>query len=80
MSDVRVDTGLFERVEFGDGEECWTWMRSSNPVVEMILADVSDEQQATVRQVLHGMIRERAGASARAALTAPLTIGWGWKR
>ena len=80
LSDVQVDTGLLERVEFADGEECWTWMRSSNPVVGMILADVSDEQQATVRQILHGMIRERAGESASAVLTAPLTIGWGWKR
>jgi len=80
LTDVRVHTGLAERVEFHDGDGCWNWMRSSNPVVGMILQDVSDDEQATVRQVLDGLIRERAGGSTTAVLTAPLTVGWGLKR
>lgn len=80
LSDIRVDTQLYEKVEFRDGDACWNWMRSSNPVVDMILSGISDNLQKVVREVLHGMIRERAGGAANAVLTAPLTIGWGWKR
>jgi hypothetical protein len=54
-------------------------MRSSNPVVGMILSEISEELQTTAREVLHGMLRERAGGAASAVLTAPLTIGWGSK-
>jgi len=79
LRNVRVHTALSERVEFNDGEGCWNWMRSSNPVVGMILRDVSADEQATVRQVLDGLIRERAGRASSAVLTAPLTIGWGLK-
>ena len=80
LTDVHVHTGLVERVEFCDGDGCWNWMRGSNPIVGMILSDFSDAQQATVRQVLDGLIRERAGEATSAVLTAPLTIGWGLKR
>jgi len=79
LSDVRVESGLVESVKFRDGEECWNWMRCSNPIVDLILDDVSEVEQTTVRQVLGGLIRERAD-SAAAVLTAALTIGWGWKR
>ena len=79
LADIRVETGLSESVEFGDGDQCWTWMRSSNPVVGMILSEISEELQTTAREVLHGMLRERAGGAASAVLTAPLTIGWGSK-
>ena len=80
LCDIRVDTQFYERVEFRDGDECWNWMRNSNPVVGMILSEISDELQKMVREVLHGMIRERAGGATNAVLTAPLTIGWGWKQ
>jgi hypothetical protein len=49
-------------------------------LVGMILSEISDELQKGVREVLHGMIRERAGGATNAVLTAPLTIGWGWKQ
>jgi ubiquinone/menaquinone biosynthesis C-methylase UbiE len=80
LCDIRVDTQLYEMVEFRDGDECWNWMRNGNPVVGMILSEISDESQKMVREVLHGMIRERAGGATNAVLTAPLTIGWGWKQ
>ena len=49
-------------------------------LVGMILSEISDELQKGVREVLHGMIRERAGGATNAVLTAPLMIGWGWKQ
>jgi len=79
LADICVDNTLYEKLEFHDGEECWNWMRSSNPVVGMILSEISDELQTTVREVLYGMIRERANGATNAVLTAPLTIGWGCK-
>ncbi len=80
LSRVRVDTSLREVVHFASGDDCWRWMLSSNPVVDLVLSDVTAEDQAAVRDVLHGMVRERAGGSATAALTAPLNVGIGWKQ
>ena len=54
-------------------------MLGSNPIVGMILGDLTDEQRVTVRAVLDGMLRERAAGNGRAALTAPLNIGVGTK-
>jgi SAM-dependent methyltransferase len=79
LSGVTVDTSHRERLEFHSGQECWTWMRSSNPIVDMILSEISEPDQATAREVLDGMIRERAGHAATAVLSAPLNIGWGQK-
>jgi ubiquinone/menaquinone biosynthesis C-methylase UbiE len=79
LSRVRVDTSLREVVHFASGDECWRWMLSSNPVAGLVLSDVTAEHQAAVRDVLHGMVRERAGGSTTAALTAPLNVGIGWK-
>jgi hypothetical protein len=45
----------------------------------MIVGDLTDDQQATVRQVLDGMLRERTGGNGPAVLTAPLNIGVGTK-
>ena len=79
LRDVYVDTTHREEVEFGSGLDCWNWMRSSNPIVGMILSETTEEQQATVREVLDLMIKERRGDGSSAILTAPLNIGWGWK-
>lgn len=79
LSEVKVDTTHQEKLEFGSGQDCWNWMLNSNPIVGMILSDVTDEQAATVREVLDGMIRERRGSTASAVLTAPLNMGFGRK-
>ena len=79
LIEVEVDTTHEERVEMRSGQDCWDWMCGSNPIVGMILGDVTAEDQGTLRQVLDGMIRERAGDSGVAVLTAPLNIGWGRK-
>lgn len=79
LKDVTVDTSHRERVEFRSGQELWNWMLGSNPVSGIVVGDLTDEQQATLRQVLDGMLRERSGGNGPAVLTAPLNIGVGTK-
>jgi hypothetical protein len=57
----------------------WNWVLGSNPMAGMIVGDLTDDQQATVRQLLDGMLRERTGGNGPAVLTAPLNIGVGTK-
>lgn len=79
LVDVHVDTTRQERVRFRTGDDAWNWMRGSNPIVDMILGDVTTQDQVTARQVLDGMIRERADLTGVAVLTASLNLGWGRK-
>jgi hypothetical protein len=77
LRDVTVNTGHQERIECRSGEELWNWMLSSNPIAGMIVGDLTDEQQATVRQILDGMLRDRSEGKGPTVLTAPLNIGVG---
>jgi hypothetical protein len=43
------------------------------------LADLTEDQRSRLRQVLDGMLRERAGTDGRAVLTNPVHIGIGTK-
>jgi ubiquinone/menaquinone biosynthesis C-methylase UbiE len=79
LQDVQVDTELEERLEFRSGDDAWRWISSSNPIVGMILSEVAEGDQRSVREVLDGMIRERADEHGVAVLTASLNIGWGRK-
>lgn len=79
LTEVEIDVTHREEVEFRSGVDYWNWMMSSNPIVSMVLADVTDEQQKNLREVLAGMIRERREVGSSAVLTAPLVIGWGRK-
>ena len=77
---VHVET-ISERTDFKSGEHMWDWLVHSNPIVGTILAelDLSADDTAAVRRALDGMVRERAGSSAAATLTAPIHIGIGTK-
>jgi SAM-dependent methyltransferase len=77
LRDVTVDTSHQERIEIGSGQGLWNWMLSSNPIAGMIVGDLTDEQQATVRQILDGMLRDRSEGKGPTVLTAPLNIGVG---
>jgi hypothetical protein len=79
LHNVTVDATHEERVEFRSGEELWNWVLGSNPIATTIVGDLPEDQQATVRQVLDGMLRERSGGNGSAVLTAPLNIGVGTK-
>ena len=78
LKDVRVERTA-ERPEFGSGQEMWDWVLYGNPIPGMVVADLSEEQRARLRQVLDGMVRERVVASGRAVLTNAVNIGIGVK-
>ncbi|WP_369134014.1 class I SAM-dependent methyltransferase [Modestobacter sp. I12A-02662] len=77
LRDVSVETTLQERIEVRSGQDLWNWMLGSNPITGAIVGDLTADQQATVRKVLDGMIRDRSGGTGPAVLTAPLNIGVG---
>jgi hypothetical protein len=59
----------------------WDWVLYGNPIPGTVIADLNlaEEQQATLRQILDGMLRERAGGAGRAVLTNTVNIGVGTK-
>ncbi|MPZ44887.1 MAG: methyltransferase domain-containing protein [Betaproteobacteria bacterium] len=80
LSDIKVET-ITETTEFRTGMELWSWLIWSNPIVEMVLGELSlssDERQV-VQNSLEKLIRERAGGSGPASLTNPINIGIGTK-
>jgi hypothetical protein len=78
LKDVRVETSA-ERVEFRSGQEMWNWVLYGNPIPGMLIADLTEEQQATMQQVLDGMLRGRSGDNTATILTSPVNIGIGTK-
>jgi ubiquinone/menaquinone biosynthesis C-methylase UbiE len=77
---VDVET-ITETTGFTSGEHLWDWLIHSNPIVGTILTDLNldADQTAVVRQALQGLVRDRAGGSGPARLTAPINIGIGTK-
>ncbi|MGH2753152.1 MAG: class I SAM-dependent methyltransferase [Actinomycetota bacterium] len=78
LKDVRIERTA-ERPAFASGKEMWDWVVNGNPIAPTILADLSDDQRARLRQVFDGIVRERAGANGRAVLNNVVNIGIGTK-
>ena len=80
LKDIRVET-ITEKLEFQSGQQLWDWLTNSNPIVGMVLAELSltTEQSAVVRQALDDMVSKRSGGSGAAVLTNPINIGIGTK-
>ena len=78
LKNVRVERTA-ERPAFDSGQEMWDWVLYGNPIPGMLVADLTEEQRARLRQVLDGMLRERADANGRAVLTNVVNIGFGVK-
>jgi ubiquinone/menaquinone biosynthesis C-methylase UbiE len=76
LGDVRVERTA-ERTAFASGQEMWDWVLYGNPIPGMLVADLGEGQRARLRQVLDGMLRERAGADGRATLANAVNIGFG---
>jgi ubiquinone/menaquinone biosynthesis C-methylase UbiE len=79
LKDVRVERAA-ERPAFSSGQEMWDWVLHGNPIPGVLVADLTEHQQAGLRQVLDGMVRERAGANGRAVLANAVNIGVGTKK
>lgn len=80
LRDVRVERTA-ELPRFSSGQEMWDWMLYSNPITEMVLAELNltEDRQATLRQILDGMLRERSEQDGRTTLTNRVNIGLGTK-
>jgi len=80
LKNVRVEQ-TNETIEFSSGTDMWNWLTNSNPIVGAVLGqlNLSEEQGATVRQALDGLVRERVDGSGIAKLTSPINIGVGTK-
>jgi ubiquinone/menaquinone biosynthesis C-methylase UbiE len=78
LRDVRVERTA-ERPAFTSGQEMWDWVLYGNPIPGMLVADLTEASRGRLRQVLDGMLRERAGAGGRAVLTNPVNIAIGTK-
>jgi hypothetical protein len=78
LKGVRVERTA-ERPAFASGQEMWDWVLYGNPIPGMLVADLSEDQQTRLRQVLDGMLRERTGANGQAVLTNVVNLGIGTK-
>jgi len=78
LKEVRVERTA-ERPAFRSGQEMWDWVLYGNPIPDMLVSDLEEEQRATIRQVLDGMLRERSGQNGTAVLTNAVNIGIGTK-
>lgn len=70
LADVRVET-VTEELEFASAKHLWECFTSSNPIAAAMIADLTEEMRATVRQVLDGMLRERSGGGPAAGAELP---------
>jgi ubiquinone/menaquinone biosynthesis C-methylase UbiE len=80
LEHVQVER-MAERPAFCSGQEMWDWVLYGNPIPGTVIADLNltEEQQARLRQILDGMLRERAGGDGRAVLTNAVNVGVGTK-
>jgi ubiquinone/menaquinone biosynthesis C-methylase UbiE len=80
LKDVGVERTA-ERPTFSSGQEMWDWVLYGNPIPGTVIADLNltHEQQTKLRQILDGMLRERAGGDGRAVLMNAVNLGVGTK-
>jgi ubiquinone/menaquinone biosynthesis C-methylase UbiE len=78
LENITVETITFG-LEFRSSADLWGFLMSSNPVGRILVADRTEAQQAEVREVLAGMLRERSGDHGRAVLNLEINIGLGTK-
>ena len=76
LNDVRIERTA-ERPTFSSGQEMWDWVLHGNPIPGAIVEDLGEDQRARLRQVLDGMLRERADRDGRASLTNRVNIAIG---
>jgi ubiquinone/menaquinone biosynthesis C-methylase UbiE len=78
LRDVQIAPSA-ERAVFRSGQELWDWVLYGNPLPGMLVGGLSDDQRATLKGVLDGMVRERAAATGRAVVENRVNIGIGIK-
>jgi hypothetical protein len=74
LGDITVEPVTFG-LDVPSPAHLWGLVMNSNPMGPMLVADLTEEQQTEVREVLAGMLRERSSGNARAVLTMDVNIG-----
>jgi ubiquinone/menaquinone biosynthesis C-methylase UbiE len=79
LKDIRVEQTA-EPLEFRSGKEMFDWLVRSNPIAEMVLAEmnVKENERGVIQESLEKLVRERAKDGV-ATLTSPINIGVGTK-
>ncbi|GAB2496715.1 class I SAM-dependent methyltransferase [Nocardiopsis aegyptia] len=78
LTGTAVDTVVWD-MPFGSGTDLWNEVTSSHPIGAGLVAGLDTEQRAAVRDVLDGVLRERAEGPGGAVLHAEVNIGRGTK-
>lgn len=78
LTELRVDRDT-HAIEVQSGRGLWDWVVNSNPIGSQLVAGLTEEQGADVRQVLDGMLHERMRENGSAVLNNPVNIGIGTK-
>ncbi len=78
LTDVQVETVTWD-MTFTSAGHLWDVITSGKPIAVQLTANLTVEQQADVRHVLDGMLRERSGGSPGATLCTEMNIGIGTK-
>jgi ubiquinone/menaquinone biosynthesis C-methylase UbiE len=78
LKDVQIEPSA-ERAVFRTGQELWDWVLYGNPLPGMLVSGLSDRQRTTLKEVLDGMVRERAEVTGRAIVENRVNIGIGTK-
>lgn len=76
LGDARVEPVTW-RMQLRSGEHLWNVVRFANPRAAGLVAGLTDEDGAAVRDVLDGMLREHAAGSLPATLRTVLNVGIG---
>jgi ubiquinone/menaquinone biosynthesis C-methylase UbiE len=79
LTDVSVGVASWD-VQVRSVAHYWDAGTASNPIAAQIVAHLTTRQQADVRQVIDGMLRERSDGSPGAVLRNPMNIAVGIKR
>lgn len=79
LRDVTIETKHQERIELRSGQQLWDWCLGGNPIPGMLVADLTDEQRASMRARLDATIGARSKGHGVAVLSAPINIGIGTK-
>lgn len=78
LTDVRIEPSTW-KMTFHSAEHFWDAITASNPIAVSLTGHLSEKQLAEVKQVLHGMLRERSGGAPEAVLSNEMNIGLGRK-
>jgi ubiquinone/menaquinone biosynthesis C-methylase UbiE len=78
LNDIAVETVTLG-LEFDSAAQLWGLVMSSNPMGQMLVANLTEEQRTAVRELLASMLRERSNGGPKAVLTMALNIGVGTK-